>query len=318
MSSGPIFDVDDRDNLAFQDFGSTTISSDLPAGRISPNAPPQQRATAGLYDAEQRLQSSLDGATRSGGLLNLDFYARYFDVDTVTVLTRCWKTMVPREDYVQQVLSDVPDLYGPFWVPTTLVFSLFLTTSLSSSIHAYLDGESYKYDFTRLGAAFTLVYLYALGMPVIVWGALKYWAGATERAVVDVVSLYGYSTTWLNLLPFSILRIALVFGAAGLSLFFLTRNLYPVIASAPNVSSRLLVIVIVVAHLIVSLTLYWGFLANGSGVLHSGNSTQTGSDDGSGGAGAGDGGQGGVGGGGGGGDMDNPAGDGVLGRFMFR
>ncbi|KAM0790213.1 hypothetical protein ACM66B_005527 [Microbotryomycetes sp. NB124-2] len=317
MSSGPIFDVDDRDNLAFQDFGSATINSDLPAGRISPNAAPvQQRAHAGLYDAEQRLQSSLDGATRSGGFLNLDFYARYFDVDTVTVLTRCWKTMVPLEDYVQEVLSDVPDLYGPFWVPTTLVFSLFLTTSLSSSIHAYLDGESYKYDFTRLGAAFTLVYLYALGMPVVVWGALKYWAGATERAVVDVVSLYGYSTTvwiiatWLNLLPFSILRTALVFGAACLSLFFLTRNLYPVIASAPNVSSRLLVIVIVVTHLIVSMALYWGFLANGSGALHSGGGNSNSGDL------PGSGSDSGTGGSAGGGDMDNPAGDGVLARFL--
>ena len=36
----------------------------------------------------------------------------YFDVDTATVLTRCWKTLAPREDYVAEVLSGVPDLYG--------------------------------------------------------------------------------------------------------------------------------------------------------------------------------------------------------------
>lgn len=36
----------------------------------------------------------------------------YFDVDTVTVLTRCWKTLAPREDYVAEVLAGVPDLYG--------------------------------------------------------------------------------------------------------------------------------------------------------------------------------------------------------------
>lgn len=48
-------------------------------------------------------------------------------------------------------------LAGPFWVPTTLIFSLFLTSSLSTSITAYLDGDSYTYDFTRLGAAVTLV-----------------------------------------------------------------------------------------------------------------------------------------------------------------
>lgn len=127
------------------DFGSTTISSDVPGGRISPNAPAHVRASAGLYETEQRLSSRLDGATKPGGMLNLDFCeahhplhslqrllllirgiagadrdpapdaiadTRYFDVDTQTVLTRCWKTLVPREDYVAEVLSDVPDLYG--------------------------------------------------------------------------------------------------------------------------------------------------------------------------------------------------------------
>lgn len=43
-------------------------------------------------------------------------------------------------------------------MPTTLVFSLFLTSSLYSSITAYLAGQSYTYDFTRLGAAVSLVY----------------------------------------------------------------------------------------------------------------------------------------------------------------
>ena len=36
----------------------------------------------------------------------------WFDVDTLTVLTRCYKTLLPREDYVNEVLSGVPDLYG--------------------------------------------------------------------------------------------------------------------------------------------------------------------------------------------------------------
>lgn len=36
----------------------------------------------------------------------------YFDVDTLTVLTRCWKTLLPRENYVEEVLAGVPDLYG--------------------------------------------------------------------------------------------------------------------------------------------------------------------------------------------------------------
>ncbi len=36
----------------------------------------------------------------------------YFDVDTQTVLTRCYKSLLPTEDYINHVLSGVPDLYG--------------------------------------------------------------------------------------------------------------------------------------------------------------------------------------------------------------
>lgn len=100
--SSQIFDVDDRgtDNLAFQgeslvtpcqtrvetdfslyrpccvcalDFGSSRISPDVPTGRISPSASPHVRASAGLFETEQRFHSTINGATKSGGLLNLDF-----------------------------------------------------------------------------------------------------------------------------------------------------------------------------------------------------------------------------------------------------
>lgn len=56
------------------DFGTQSIAADVPTGRISPNASPNMRAaSAGLYDTEQRFQSGLNGATKSGGILNLDF-----------------------------------------------------------------------------------------------------------------------------------------------------------------------------------------------------------------------------------------------------
>ncbi|GAA5874504.1 hypothetical protein JCM1840_000799 [Sporobolomyces johnsonii] len=270
-----LFDVDDsaHANLSFQNFGTSTVQPDVPMSRISPSASPHVRATHDLYSAEQRLGNSIEGATKSGGILNLDFYTGYFDVDTFTVLTRCYKTLVPREDYVAEVLAGVPDLYGPFWVPTTLIFSLFLTSSLSTSISAYLAGQPYTYDFTRLGAATSVVYTYCLGLPVLIWAAIKYWAGATERSPVEIISLYGYSSTvwvviaWLTLIPLAPLRLFLAFAGTLLSLAFLLRNLYPILASAPNVSARLLVVVIAVLHLIMAVALWWGFMAGGTGAF---------------------------------------------------
>ncbi|GAA5937712.1 Yip5p [Sporobolomyces koalae] len=273
--SEPLFDVEDHSSsLTFQDFGNSTIQSDLPSGRISPAGTPGMQAQREYYQAEQRFGSTIDGATKSGGVLNLDFYSSWFDVDTLTVLTRCYKTLIPKEDYVNDVLSGVPDLYGPFWIPTTLVFSLFLTSSLISSVNAYLAGLEYTYDFTRLGAATSVVYTYYLGLPVLVWAAIKYWAGASDRSPVEIVSLYGYSSTiwilvaWLSLIPSTTARLFFVFVGTVLSLFFLVRNLYPILANAPNVSARLLVVIVGFLHLVLAVVLYWSFLEGGSGNLN--------------------------------------------------
>lgn len=129
------------------------------------------------------------------------------------------------------------------------------------------------------------------------WVAIKYWAGARERSPVDIVSLYGYSSTvwilvavsflathkgkrtlseltremtfrqWLALIPVSPLRMALAFAATVLSLAFLIRNLYPILSTAPNGSGRLLVIVAVVFHLVFVAALWFGFMAGGTGAL---------------------------------------------------
>lgn len=113
-------------------------------GRISPGHHTGVRNGGGrgggndLYGkVEGSIGNSFTGATKSGGVLNLDFCESchslsegegrglglmdwvgleldtgYFDVDTVTVLTRCYKTLLPMEDYVADVLGGVPDLYG--------------------------------------------------------------------------------------------------------------------------------------------------------------------------------------------------------------
>jgi len=88
-------------------------------------------------------------------------------------------------------VNNAPDLYGPFWVPTTLIFALFLSSSLSSSIQAYLAGNTYNYDFTRLSVAVSVVYSYALAVPIGMWAVMRYWAGVDERGPVEMVCVYG-------------------------------------------------------------------------------------------------------------------------------
>lgn len=177
--------------LPFVDFGTgSSIQPDAsPSGRLSPAGD----ATARLYEPDRAINEQLGRASKtgSGGWFSLDSLQTYFDVDTPTVLERAWRTLYPKDDYLNITVNNQPDLYGPFWVPSTLVFALFLSSSLSSSIQAYLAGNAYSYDFTALSVAVTVVYIYALAVPLAMWAVIRYWAGVDERRPADLVCIYG-------------------------------------------------------------------------------------------------------------------------------
>lgn len=109
-------------------------------------------------------------------------------------MTRCLATLLPTStDYLSTHLNPA-DLYGPFWTLTTLIFALFLSSSLGASISVYLSapGAEYDYDFQLLSIAVTLVYAYGLGLPVLLWVALRY-LGVGEWSVVEAVAVWGYA-----------------------------------------------------------------------------------------------------------------------------
>jgi hypothetical protein len=88
-------------------------------------------------------------------LWTLSFYAQFFDVDTSTVLNRCLATIYPRTNFLD-ILDGNPDLYGPFWIATTVVMILFLTGTISQYLNS--QGEKhFAYDFKLLSGRFTLM-----------------------------------------------------------------------------------------------------------------------------------------------------------------
>ena len=114
---------------------------------------------------------------------------------SVQVLQRCYVTLIPTAapNYVANYLSPSPDLYGPFWTLTTVIFALFVFSSLAASISSYLShpSEQYDYNFQLLSIAVSLVYAYGLGFPALLWGALRY-VGVTEWSLVEAIAVWGY------------------------------------------------------------------------------------------------------------------------------
>lgn len=166
-------------------------------------------------------------------LWSIAFYSQFFDVDTGEVLRRCRAVAFPYSNFLD-VLDGNPDLYGPFWIATTVVVILFLTGTISQYL-ASTGKSHFAYDFTLLSGAAGLIYGYTFVIPVGLWGALK-WFKAESANLLECVALYGYANlVWIAVAliswsPISILN--WVFTAVGLALsgFFLVRNLYVLFA----------------------------------------------------------------------------------------
>ncbi|MCJ1338311.1 hypothetical protein MMC09_003597 [Bachmanniomyces sp. S44760] len=185
-------------------------------------------------------------------LWSLSFYAQFFDVDTPDVLTRCRTALYPRSNFLD-VLDGNPDLYGPFWIATTVVFILFLTGTISLYLASEGKGH-FEYDFKLLSGAAGLIYGYTGIIPIAVWALLK-WFGSESASVLECWALYGYANLiWIPVALVSWSQIGIlnwVFVAVGfaISALFLVRNLYPLVNAMRDAkTSKILLIAVVLAH----------------------------------------------------------------------
>ncbi|KAJ3746499.1 hypothetical protein DFH05DRAFT_1485477 [Lentinula detonsa] len=237
---------------------------------LGENASNTRPGSAGVSNVDRGYLSDQPHPRKSGGgFWTIEYYQVYFEVDTKEVLRRCYSTLLPSSTNYFSTHLNPPDLYGPFWTLTTLIFTLFLSSSLAASISAYLssaEGE-YDYDFGLLSQAVGIVYAYGLGLPVLLWISLRY-MGVGEWSVVDAVAIWGYALfVWipvsiLCVIPVPLLRWLLVFLAFASSGYFLMRNIYPILASAEAKATRLLIIVIAVLHAALALifkVLFFGY-----------------------------------------------------------
>lgn len=63
-------------------------------------------------------------------------------------MSRCWAALFPRANFLD-VLEGNPDLYGPFWIATTVILILFLGGTISQWLVANA-GTPFMYDFKLL------------------------------------------------------------------------------------------------------------------------------------------------------------------------
>jgi protein YIPF1/2 len=222
----------------------------------------------------------------------LPFYAQYFNVDTTTVLHRCRHALLPFSLRIPfsssssstsspppflDILDGNPDLYGPFWIATTVVVILFLTGTISQYL-ARSDQAHFAYDFALLSGAAGLVYGYTAVVPAGLWALLRWFrtpsgggsGGGSGLELVECWALYGYGNAiWivvalLSWSPLTALNYVLVGLGFALSGYFLVKNLYPVISATERKTSQVLLIGVVVLHAGLAIAITILFFAHAS------------------------------------------------------
>lgn len=135
------------------DLGHTDLQEDLEFHNSTFTAPSNTtRSKASGASSGLPLPATAGSSSSKRYLWSLAFYAQFFDVDTSSVLSRCWAALYPRANFLD-VLEGNPDLYGPFWIATTVVFILFLGGTISQYLNMVGDGP-FLYDFHLLSGKF--------------------------------------------------------------------------------------------------------------------------------------------------------------------
>ncbi|KAK4181879.1 hypothetical protein QBC36DRAFT_316768 [Triangularia setosa] len=260
-----VVDVDDEGDL-----GHTDLREDLEfhqsnfSSTTNLNKPSQ---SSGLP-----LPATASGSNQSGGggkklIWTLGFYSQFFDVDTTSVLQRCWAALFPRANFLD-VLEGNPDLYGPFWIATTVVLILFLGGTISDYL-ASTGRAGFAYDFGLLSGAAGLIYGYTFVIPVILYLALRYF-GSESANLLECWALYGYGNLiWIPVAlvswsPIKILNWVFVGVGFGVSVAFLLRNLYPVLSATDRQTSKVLLVAVVGLHFGLAVAIKVLFFAHGS------------------------------------------------------
>lgn len=190
----------------------------------------QQPTSPGVNSAPP--STAIDPRARelqSGKFWTIGFYQQFFDIDTNQVLLRMANTLVPmnppdflmdrnwhgntggsvlsaRDESVFEeagvVLNRNPDLYGPFWITTTLWMALAVVSNIMDKIafernqQSVVNGTSapsttWVYNFQMASVACVTMYSYCFGMGAIVWGLMKW--KSLPVSYLDAICLYGYS-----------------------------------------------------------------------------------------------------------------------------
>jgi hypothetical protein len=218
----------------FTDSSLQTFPPSGAQGKISRGSGPPRDAD----DTFSKPVSGSDEPQSSGWfqVFSLAYYKPYFDVDTPDVVERIKDSLIPFRGSFSEKTASNPDLYGPFWICTTLIFVAASIGTFVTYVAHKIQKKEWNYDINLVTWSAGLFYGYVAVVPLSLYIILKYFSAPS--GFVQLLCLYGYSlfvfipALCLSIIPYEIFR-WVVTGVAGfMSATFVALNLRNHIQSA--------------------------------------------------------------------------------------
>lgn len=171
---------------------------------------------------------SMGNEGRSGlpHVFKITSYRSYFNVDTADVSERIIQSfLVNRREFLEKTNHN-PDMYGPFWICTTLIF---VAAALGNYATYLSTHESWNLDISKVNWAAGLFYGYTCVLPLAIYFLLKYLN--LSMGIVQLWCLYGYSlfvfipASVLSIIPVEAFRWVIIAIAGLTSASFVAFNL---------------------------------------------------------------------------------------------
>ena len=156
-------------------------------------------------------------------MLQIRNYEELFNVDTEIVLARINLCLIPFK--ADSFYQEKPDLYGPIWISSTLIFIL----NIISHVSLLMEGQE-QFDFGNLLLSTALIYLLVFGLPLLVQFIVSFSDSNLTR--MKAIGIYGYSFTAfipalaLCAIDYEVLRWALCICAVLLGWMVLYNNFW--------------------------------------------------------------------------------------------
>ncbi|CAL5330260.1 unnamed protein product [Camellia sinensis] len=221
--------------VKFSDSNLQTFPPSVAQGKISGGSGPPR-------DADDSFSKPVAGSgeAQSSGwfqAFTIAYYRQYFEVDTADILERIKDSIIPFRGSFSEKTANNPDLYGPFWICTTLIFvAAAIGTFVTYVAQKIQKKGEWHYDINLVTWSAGLFYGYVTIVPLCLYLILKYFSAPS--GLVQLFCLYGYSlfvfipALCLSIVPLELFR-WIVAGIAGfMSASFVALNLRNHIVSA--------------------------------------------------------------------------------------